>query len=119
MKGEAYLKKPIDFARLHHEGRRLGGRVLSTKSLPNGLAYGRWGIVVSKKLGKSVVRNRIKRRIREVLRQAKVKAGIDIIIIARAGAAAADYNELKQEALGLLRRGGLVEINENTGHASN
>ena len=119
MKGEAYLKKPIDFACLHHEGRRLGGRVLSVKSLPNGLGYGRWGIVVSKKLGKSVVRNRIKRRIREVLRQAKIKAGIDIMIIARAGAAAADYNKLNQEALELLRRGGLVETNENTGHASN
>ena len=69
-------------------------------------------MVASKKLGKAVVRNRVKRRLREILRHSGLKTGKDIIVIARRGAAAVKYDELQQAAAWLLRKSGLTEANE-------
>ena len=88
------------------------------KSLPNGLAYTRWGIVASKKLGPAVVRNRIKRRLREILRQANLKPGTDIVIIARSGVAQAAFSEIQLAALELLNKAGLKEHNETVSPAA-
>ena len=66
-----------------------------------------------------MTRNRIKRRLREILRQAGLKPGQDIMVIARPAAADAGYSELKQMMLGLLKKGGLAEIDEIVGPAAN
>ena len=112
MKGEIYLKKPADFARLHQQGQYFNNRLVSLKSLPNGLPVSRWGIVTGKKLGKAVIRNRVKRRLREILRQARLIPGRDIVIMARSAAVAAGFTELKQAVAGLLKKGGLAEADE-------
>lgn len=69
-------------------------------------------MVVSKKLGTAVVRNRTKRRLREILRQIALKPGKDIIFIARSSAATANFGDLQQAALGLLKKNGLTETDE-------
>jgi ribonuclease P protein component len=76
--------------------------------LPNGLDYSRFGFMVSKRLGNAVTRNKVKRRLREVVRQTPVKPGWDAIFIARRGAEDAKYHTLKQSAQELLRRTRLV-----------
>ncbi len=112
MKGETYLKKPEDFTRIHKQGSYLGSRLISMKSLPNKFNYPRWAIITSKKIGKAVERNRVKRRLREILRQACLEPGQDLILIARTGAVSADFSSLREETLSLLRRAGLVKNDE-------
>jgi ribonuclease P protein component len=112
LKGEIYLKKPADFARVHKQGKYINNRLISLKSHGNGLSFARWGIMTGKKLGKAVIRNRVKRRLREILRQANLKPGNDIVIMARSGAVTADFMELTQAVLGLLKKGGLSEADE-------
>ncbi len=64
----------------------------------NRLGHNRLGVTVSTKLGHAVVRNRVRRRIREIFRlsQGKMKQGYDCIVVARTRAAHADYWELKR-----------------------
>lgn len=81
------LRQP-QFAKVHRSGLRLSSRFFKFYVLENGLDCPRFGITVSKKVDKrAVVRNRIKRLIREVLRvlRAELVANYDIVIIAREG----------------------------------
>lgn len=66
----------------------------------------RFGISVSKKVGNAVVRNRVRRRVREILRAAlpELKQGFDAIIVARSAAAEADFAALTSALEELFRR---------------
>ena len=108
MKGEQYLTKPEDFARIHGQGKWLGGGLIGMKSRPSDLPLARYGFVVSKRVGKAVVRNRVKRRLREILRQLYLKPGADIIFSARPQAAEAEYGALETSVLKLLVQAGLL-----------
>lgn len=79
------------------------------------------GIVVSRKVGKAVVRNRVKRRVREALREligarrdaatpmsAAALAGYDLLIITRPAAADAGYAQLKSSLKTAMQRGKLI-----------
>ena len=84
------------------------GRELVLKVMPNGLELSRYGFTVSRRVGKAVVRNRVKRLLREIMRQISLQSGCDIIFIARSPAAWADYNELEKSVGKLLLRAGLL-----------
>ncbi len=64
------------------------------------------GIVVSRKVGKAVVRNRIKRRLREIVRRSHLPPA-EIMIIARPEAADADFAELTRDFVEILKKSGL------------
>ena len=96
------------YAQIHRESRGRANRLLVIKSLPNELDDTRFGILVGKRIGNAVVRNRTKRRIRESLRQASVKPGWDVVIIARRDAGKADYQQLKTATENLLNKSHLV-----------
>jgi ribonuclease P protein component len=106
MTGLSSLKGDRAFQRLR-KGRPGHAQFLSTRWLPDKEGYIRVGIVVTKQLGKAVVRNRVRRRLREGLRalllEAKLavdalfqgKPSFSLIIIARPEAAEASYWQLK------------------------
>ncbi|MFC1988005.1 ribonuclease P protein component [Chloroflexota bacterium] len=110
MRGEEYLTKPQQYALVYSKGSSWASNVVVMKALPNGLALSRYGFSVSKRVGKSVTRNRVKRLLREILRILPLKSGWDIIFIARPAAATADYASLKRVTEGLLSRARLLAI---------
>lgn len=69
------------------------------------------GFSVSKKVGKSVVRNRIKRRLRAACRGylPQIERGYLVVFVARGAAADADYRELDAAMAALLQRSGLLK----------
>lgn len=105
MKGEERLRKPEQFTSVYKNGISQADRFLVAKALPNRLGYSRYGISVSKRVGKAVVRNRVKRLLREILRLMRLSPGWDIIIIARSPAANSDYHQLEKSLRSLLSRG--------------
>jgi ribonuclease P protein component len=110
-----HLTKSQDYAAVHQQGKWLGDRLIGIKSRPNGLAEARWGIITGKRVGNAVTRNRIKRRLREIMRRVPLKAGHDIVVIARSETAQAEFTELIERTLRLLAQAGLLQENEIPG----
>lgn len=74
---------------------------------PNGGEGVRYGITVTKKIGNAVVRNRMKRRFRELLRAALPEQGLadhDHVLIGRAGGIERDFSQLHEELAVALQR---------------
>jgi len=82
------------------------------KAMPNGLSLSRYGFSVTKKVGKAVQRNRLKRLLREIMKLQSLRPGWDIVFIARPVAVNTDYHELERAVTKLLARAQLLESNE-------
>jgi len=101
------LKLSRDFTRVRTEGRSVRGGLLTLGVLPvMNETHFRVGLVTSKRVGGAVVRNRVRRRVREIVRrhQHALGNGLWLVIIARPAAAAASFAALEDEWLGLLNR---------------
>jgi ribonuclease P protein component len=79
------------------------------KAMPNGSNLSRYGFSVTKKVGKAVQRNRLKRLLREIMRPQSLKPGWDIVFMARSVAVNAGYHELERAITKLLARAQLLE----------
>jgi ribonuclease P protein component len=74
------------------------------RAMPNGLPLSRCGFSVGKNIGKAVVRNRVKRLLREIVRLTPIKPGWDIVLIARSKSSIAQFADLKKIIENLLSR---------------
>ena len=98
------LRSRSDFAALGAGGRSRGHRLVTIRTRPNALDHDRFGISTSRSVGSAVIRNRVRRRVREILRRMPDGgSGRDILVVCRPAAAAASYDELR-DALGRLLR---------------
>jgi ribonuclease P protein component len=89
------LRKGLEFDRAYREGTVVSGPLVVLRVILNGGGPTRWGFAVGKRISKrAVVRNRIRRRLREAARTLNVREGYDIVVTARAGALEADYGRL-------------------------
>lgn len=108
------LRSPRDFQRVRAQGRRVSGAVLllgyAARSEPDNVGLSRIGFSVSRRVGGAVERNRVKRRLREVIRRklARITPGYDLVITARPGAADARMETLEQDVAVLLARARLL-----------
>ena len=105
---ERRLKRPRDFAALRSEGRAWSGKLLVLVARRNSLEISRVGLSVGKRVGKAVVRNLVKRRLRDVVRRIDLQEGWDVLLIARNGAGEADFHALDRSLRSLCRRARLV-----------
>lgn len=101
------LKENYVFRRLYSKGKSAATPLLVVYFRKNGFGTkNRLGITVGTKVGKAVVRNRVRRRLREIYRlnEARLLPGRDMIIVARVRAKDAAYAELERDFLALCGR---------------
>ncbi len=87
------------------------GRTMLLGVFDSGEAAGaRTGIVTSRRIGSAVVRNRVRRRLREIVRHARprLRDGIWLVVVAKPNAAKATFAMLRDEWAQLARRGGIL-----------
>ena len=106
------LTKRAQYSTVYKSGKAWVDDLMVIKALPNELEFSRCGFSVAKDIGKAVVRNRVRRLLKEIIRVTPVKSGWDIVFIARPGAANADYHQLKKSMAKLLSRAHLTNRDE-------
>jgi len=107
VKREQRLRSAADFRRVREQAKRSWPHpLLVLQVAPNELEHTRVGITVSGRVGNAVVRNRVRRRLREALRARteRLPAGNDLLITARPASAAASWPELCAALDSLLGR---------------
>ena len=104
------LSRPEDFAALQGDGAVRSHPLYVVRVRRNGLEETRFGLSTGRKLGGAVVRNRVRRRIREALRvmAPSFQPGWDVLIIARPAIVEADHDALVGALRRVLRSGGVL-----------
>jgi len=106
------LKKKKDFEKVLKEGKKVKWDGLVLKYYSNLLKESRFGIIVSKKVSKkAVVRNKIKRRIREILKKElkKIKKGQDIVFFVYPELKDKEFFEIQKTVIKVLKKGKLLK----------
>ena len=114
MKADVTVKENYEFRRIYRKGKSAVSPTLVLYCQNNRRGRTRLGITVSTKLGGAVVRNRIRRRLREIwrLNRPSLQEGWDVILVARGRAVRADYGRLNADYLRLLKAVGLFRQEE-------
>ena len=111
MKRSVTLKENHEFRRLYNKGASAVSGSMVIYCRKNRMDHNRLGITVSVKLGHAVVRNRARRRLREVYRlnNTALRQGYDLVIVARGRTLTASWKELNDTFLRLCRKLDLLE----------
>ena len=110
MKVRGTLKKNSDFRRLYAKGKSAVTPYMVVYTRPNRLGENRLGYTVSVKLGHAVVRNRVRRRLREIYRlnAPSLRQGFDLVVVARGRAVGCPYRKLEAAFLRACENLGLM-----------
>lgn len=100
------LRSRGEFLKVQTRGLKVTQEPLLGLFLPNGLPFTRLGLTVSSKVGNAVVRARIRRLLRECFRKKRhlLPEGVDLVLIARSGAATADFDALCRAFEGVAQK---------------
>ncbi|MDP3882971.1 MAG: ribonuclease P protein component [Candidatus Staskawiczbacteria bacterium] len=97
------IKKKKDFEFIFRNGVSFKNSCLILKVVKNNLDYSRFGFVVSGKVSKKAVdRNKIRRRLSEIVKKEVIKAGLDLVFISLSSAKGKSFSELKKETQTIL-----------------
>jgi ribonuclease P protein component len=112
---EEKIRKNIEFRTVYRRGKSFSNQLLVLYIFKNKKELNRVGISVSKKVGKSVVRSRVKRLINESYRLNKdgIKKGYDLVFIARTASNDRSYFEIEKSLKNLFKRAGLLIDEKN------
>jgi ribonuclease P protein component len=106
------LKRKKDFQKVLKKGKGLKEDFLVLKMVRNDLPFSRFGFIVGTKISKkAVLRNKLRRRIRELVRKKieKIEKGYDIVFIAQPGLEKRDFRELKEILNKIFLRAKLIK----------
>ena len=114
MKFTVFLKQNHVFRRLYAKGKSQVTPHLALYARKNGGPASRLGITVSTKLGHAVVRNRVRRRLREIYRihEDQFLPGYDLVVVARVRSVYAKFGDLERSFLKAARELGLLRVGE-------
>lgn len=110
------LKKNSDFQNVYRNGKSYANRYLVMYILENRTNSNRIGISVSKKVGNSIVRHRVKRLVKEAYRlhESEFRNGLDIVIVVRKSANKISYWDTESALLHLSRLHSIIKEEKNT-----
>lgn len=105
------LKRNNDFRRLYARGKSFAGGYVVIYASKNRLGVNRIGLTVSKSIGKAVVRNRLKRLMRESYRllEDKTAKGYDLVIVSRKRAVGKAQSQIMKDMEYAMKKLGLIE----------
>ncbi|MBZ2175698.1 ribonuclease P protein component [Schnuerera sp. xch1] len=112
------LRSNQEFKKVYQNGKNYWNRNLIMYARRNGLDYSRIGFTVTKKIGNSVVRNRVKRRMKEIFRKNfdNIKGKYDIILIPKKNVVNIKYSDLESAMLHILKLANILkDKGENNG----
>ena len=109
------IRKNTEFRTVYRRGKSFSNLLLVLYIYRNGRDINRCGISVSKKVGKSVIRSRVKRLISESYRlnNEGLKTGYDLVFIARNPSNSKNYKEIESALKNLLKKAGLITNGKN------
>ncbi|MCS6834484.1 MAG: ribonuclease P protein component [Anaerolineae bacterium] len=111
MRRQWRLCRREDFARVRQTGQTVNHLWFALGRAANGLPHNRYGIIVTKRLGSAVVRNRTRRRLREALRHLhpRLVQGYDLVLVVRQPVAHQPYDQLSSALVALLQQARLLK----------
>lgn len=110
------LKENKNFKRVYEYGYSRASKYLVLYWLENSETKNRYGFSISTKVGKAVQRNKIRRRLKEIIRYQEKKEnlqiGFDVVFIVRQRAAGLEFSRLKKNVIYLFSKAGLYKKKE-------
>jgi ribonuclease P protein component len=107
---KSVIKKSSEIRTILQKGRHVSHPLFKIAYLPNASPQTRWAVLIGKRYGGAVERNRIKRQFREILRHVapKLHAGFDLLMIPKRAESGAPFSLLKEKVQSCFRQEGLL-----------